>query len=47
MPLILDDAPLDEECEYYLCRQEMYFGQRPPLGKRIQEFAQRISDTLE
>lgn len=47
MPLILDDAPLDEECEYYLCRQEMYFGQRPPLEKRIQEFAQRISDTLE
>lgn len=47
MPLLLDDTPLDDECEYYLCRQEMFSGQRPPLEVRIREFAEKISDTLE
>ena len=46
IPFILDDSPLDDECAYYLCRQEFFFGNRPPLDMRINELAQIIKDML-
>lgn len=47
VPFIIDDAELDDECAYYLCRQEFYFGQKPPIAERLRELAEKISDMLE
>ncbi len=47
IPFIIDDAELDDECAYYLCRQEFYFGKNPPIGDRIGELVEKIIDMLE
>lgn len=47
IPFIIDDAEMDDECQYYLCRQEMFFGKTPPIDERIHELAMRIKDILE
>ena len=47
VPFIIDDAELDDDCSYYLCRQEFYFGKKPPLKERIQELVGKIADMLE
>ncbi len=47
IPFIIDDSELDDECSYYLCRQEFYFGQNPPIKERINELVAKISDMME
>ena len=47
VPFVIDDAELDDECAYYLCRQEFYFGNVPPIVDRIRELADKVSDMLE
>ena len=47
VPFIIDDAELDDECSYYLCRQEFYFGKEPPVAERIRELVDKISNMLE
>ena len=46
IPFIMDDSKLDDECAYYLCRQEFFFGNRPPQDMRIKELAQTIKEML-
>lgn len=42
IPFLLDDSELDDECQYYLCRQEMFSAKEPPIHKRINELVKRI-----
>ncbi|MDO5407800.1 MAG: toll/interleukin-1 receptor domain-containing protein [Eubacteriales bacterium] len=42
IPFILDDSELDDECKYYLCRQEMFSGKEPPVKERIRELVREI-----
>lgn len=46
IPFILDDAELDDECLYYLCRQEMVSGNFPPLEERINDLICRIRENI-
>ncbi len=46
IPYIIDDAELDDECAYYLCRQEFFFAKQPPMDARISELADIIADML-
>ena len=39
VPFLLDNVDLDDECMYYLCRQELFSGNRPPLETRIEELS--------
>lgn len=43
IPFILDDTQLDDECAYYLCRQEFFNGRTPPIQERIQALVEQIS----
>lgn len=47
IPFIIDDSEMDDECEYYLCRQEKFFGITPPIDDRIQELINCIREVLE
>lgn len=47
VPFIIDDSDMDDECQYYLCRQEMLFGKKPPIDERIHELIMRIKDVLD
>ena len=47
IPVLLDDTELDDECSYYLCRQEMFDGKRPPIESRIEEISKKVADMLE
>ena len=47
IPFMIDDAELDDECSYYLCRQEMMFGNYPPIMDRINELASDIAQMLD
>ena len=47
IPFILDEAELDDECSYYLCRQEFFSGKRPPVAERIRELVSKIRDMLD
>lgn len=47
VPFIIDEAELDDECSYYLCRQEFFFGKCPPIAERIQELVLKIRDMLD
>lgn len=47
VPFIIDDSEMDDECQYYLCRQEMFFGKKPPIDDRIHELIIRIKDVLD
>lgn len=46
IPFVLDDSELDDECKYYLCRQEMFWGKEPPIKSRIRELANEINRML-
>lgn len=46
IPFILDDSELDDECQYYLCRQEMIFGETPPVSERVTELVRRIYEII-
>ena len=47
MPFKIDDAELDDECRYYLGRQEFFMGEKPPIDERIQQFVNSIRSVLE
>ena len=47
IPFIIEKCKLDEESEYYLCRQEMLDGSNPPVTQRISDLAMRIKNSLE
>lgn len=47
VPFLIDESTLDDECAYYLCRQEFYFGRKPPIEERVRELAYKIADMLE
>ena len=46
MPFKIDDAELDDECRYYLGRQEFFMGEKPPIEKRIDLFVDKIKKVL-
>ena len=46
VPFVLDDSKLDDECEYYLCRQERFIGYIPPRDDRICELVRRIREII-
>lgn len=46
IPFILDDSELDDECQYYLCRQEMFSAKEPPIQKRVDELVHRIGTII-
>lgn len=46
MPFKIDDAELDDECRYYLGRQEFFMGEKPPIEERITQFVNRIKKVL-
>lgn len=47
MPFKIDDAELDDECRYYLGRQEFFMGEKPPIDERITQFVNSIKKVLE
>lgn len=47
VPFIIDNAEMDDECQYYLCRQEIFYGKKPPIDDRIHELITRIKDVLD
>lgn len=46
VPFLMDDVSLDDECMYYLCRQELFSGNRPPLDARIDELARLVEGVV-
>ncbi len=42
MPFKIDGAELDDECRYYLGRQEFFMGEKPPIDERIAQFVNSI-----
>lgn len=47
MPFKIDSAELDDECRYYLGRQEFFMGEKPPIDERITQFVNSIKKVLE
>jgi len=47
MPFKIDDSQLDDECRYYLGRQEFYFANKPPIQEKINDFIESIKKVLE
>lgn len=47
LPFLIEDIKLDEELNYYLCRQEFFFGTVPPLHKKIEEFTNIVLELFE
>ena len=47
MPFKIDDADLDDECQYYLGRQEFFWGKQPPIEDRIDKFIEKIKTVLK
>lgn len=47
IPFIIDECELDDECQYYLCRQEMFDGTNPPMYNRILEIVKQIKKYIE
>lgn len=46
IPFIIDEFELDDELSYYLCRQEMISGTKPPLQERIRFLVDRIQSII-
>lgn len=46
VPFILDNTELDEECQYYLCRQEFISGETPPIQDRVRYLVDRIIEIV-
>ena len=47
IPFIIEECELDEDCQYYLCRQEMFDGSQPPIVQRINDVVSRITNLLD
>lgn len=47
IPFILDNSELDDECQYYLCRQKKIYGVLPPFNERVRELVNTIRDACE
>jgi len=47
MPLIIDDAEMSDECSYYLARQESFYGNKPPIEVKIEEFVEIVGKELK
>lgn len=47
MPFKIDDVELDDECRYYLGRQQFFMGNKPPIDVKIEHFVQSIKKVLE
>jgi len=47
MPFMLSRVIMSDECSYYLSRQEMFFGDDPPIEIKIEEFVEKIKRELE
>lgn len=47
IPFFIENVELDSECIYYLCRQEMFHGEKPPIEERIEELAGQIHKMME
>ena len=47
VPFIIEQCELDDECQYYLCRQEMFDGSQPPINQRINDVVNRIKTLLD
>jgi len=46
MPFKIDTTELDDECRYYLGRQEMFMGEKPPIEERISQFVNCIKKVI-
>ena len=46
MPFKIDSADLDDECRYYLGRQEFFMGEKPPIEEKIEQFVHSIKKVL-
>lgn len=46
MPLILEDVPMSENLQYYLCRQEQTIATTPPLEEQLDRFADKLAAIL-
>lgn len=46
MPLMIDDAEMSDECSYYLARQESFYGNKPPIEVKIEEFIRIVGQEL-
>lgn len=46
MPFKIDSADLDDECRYYLGRQEFFMGDKPPIEEKIEQFVHSIKKVL-
>lgn len=47
IPFIIEECELDDDCQYYLCRQEMFDGSQPPIEQRINGLVKRIKNLLD
>lgn len=47
MPFKIDNSELDDECRYYLGRQEFFMGEKPPIEEKIDLFIKKIKKVLE
>lgn len=47
MPFKIDSAELDDECRYYLGRQEFFMGEKPPIEERVTQFVNCIKKVLD
>lgn len=46
MPFKIDGAELDDECRYYLGRQEFFMGEKPPIEERIIQFVDNLKKVI-
>ena len=46
LPFISDDSEMSDECSYYLSRQESFFGNKPPIEQKIDEFVEVVQEKL-
>lgn len=46
MPFKIDSAELDDECRYYLGRQEFFMGEKPPIEEKVKLFVDKIKNVL-
>ena len=46
IPFFIENVELDSECIYYLYRQEMFHGEKPPIEERIGELIEKIDKMM-
>lgn len=47
VPFIIEECELDEDYQYYLCRQEILDGSQPPIEQRINDVVITIKNLLD